>query len=182
MDVDTNIPQVQLGDGSGEDVHTGSIEHPALTTRPLILTSERVVEELLVRYSQLPWSREHLNLFRHYLFAANSWFVEVVGEAPVGLVYLTNITPTFCANLNVVFWDRKFGKARREVVRAVLKRAFDEFELTRIQSWIPVTNPTLQIEFRKCGMRAEGLARGAWRDENGDCDAVLYGMLRSECD
>lgn len=137
------------------------------------------VATLIQLYSDIDVPREPVELFKQHLLKRNdSWFVEV-GE--VGLIYLTNIVPTFAANFNVIFWDRRFGKARRSLCQQVIATGMNEFELTRVAAFVPETNvPLAQTELRKIGFQLEGKFVKAWRDEMGDCNLLAFGLLKEE--
>jgi len=98
----------------------------------------------------------------------------------VGLWYLTGIQLHFCANVNVVFWDKKFGRDRRDVVQYLCGNAFDMFDLQRLQAIVPAANRPLRTQLTRCGFREEGVLRNAWLDGSGVQDLHVLGMLRSE--
>lgn len=181
MDHDLDVLEVQRSEHDGADIHTFPEQPSVLTVEDLSLLRLEDVEvarEIVRQYTSLTIPRENVEFFKQHLFQRNdSWFVKV-GE--VGLVYLTNIVPTFTANLQVMFWDKRFGKNRRELVRNILATAFEEFALTRVGAFVPVTNrPLAEVELRKIGFVQEGVLRGAWREKE-DCDLVVFGLLRDE--
>lgn len=136
------------------------------------------VQELLEMYADMDVPREHFEIFKiNLLQRVDSWFVEA---SNIGLIYLTNIVPGFTANFHVIFWDKRFGANRREIVRNVLATAFSEFFLTRITALVPETNvPLAYTELKKIGFKHEGVMRKGWR-EVVDVDCVVYGLLKTE--
>jgi RimJ/RimL family protein N-acetyltransferase len=181
MDSYDDVLEVQRGEYGSVDLRVSSEQPIPLSDDDLSLlklTDVEQVQELIELYEEVDIPREHVTLFKqHLLQRTDSWFVQV---ADVGLIYLTNIVPSFTANLQVIFWDRRFGKNRRELVQHVLATAFDEFDLTRVQALVPESNaPLAKTELRKIGFTQEGVMRKAWRDEV-DIDLVLFGLLRNE--
>jgi RimJ/RimL family protein N-acetyltransferase len=146
--------------------------------RMLKLEDIEQVKGILELYADIDVPREHIAVFQqHLLQRSDSWFVEVVDT---GLIWLTNILPEFKADFNVIFWDRSFGADRRMLCRHVIATAIAEFDLTRVQSFTPVTNATLaEVALRKIGFVKEGVLRKAWRDKE-DCDLIVFGLLREE--
>lgn len=108
----------------------------------------------------------------------DAWFVEV---GNVGLVYLTFVVPESNANLNVMFWDGKLTRDRREAVKTILVTAFDLFQLPRITASCPVTNNPMRQMLSKIGFVLEGVARKGYRDVDGKyVDLVMFGVLDEE--
>lgn len=182
MDENADLLEMQCSVDDSVAVHTRS-EQPELLTEddlsPLVLTDEQRIKELVAAYESTSIPVEHVNLFKqHLLQRLDAWFVEV---ADVGLVYLTGIVPGFVANLQVIFWDKKFGKDRRELVQKVLATGFEEFALTRVNCFVPETNVTMAtVALRKIGFTQEGTMRKAWRDGNFDVDMLVFGLLKEE--
>jgi hypothetical protein len=127
-------------------------------------------------YSALKMPKSHEMVFAAALMAGDSWFVEA---GDVGLIYLTNVIPRFCAQLNVTFWDQKLHRNRQEVVKTVLAEAFEKFDLTKINASAPVTNVPLKSFYRKIGFIMEGTLRRMWTS-NPPQDMHVLGMLREE--
>ena len=67
-----------------------------------------------------------------------------------------------------------------EALRAVMDYLFDEVGMNRIEAKHDVYNPHSGGVMRKCGMRYEGTARQSDRNNQGICDLVTYGILRSD--
>jgi RimJ/RimL family protein N-acetyltransferase len=183
MDNYVDVLEVQHSEHDGSHFHTSAVESVPLTVDDLSLLrldDLEKVDEILQLYNETAVPRENITLFQQHLVQRlDSWFVAV---ADVGLIYLTNVIPTFSANLQVIFWDRKFGAVRRQLVQRVLGTAFQQFALTRVQALVPVTNKALATtEMRKIGFVQEGQLRKAWREEGEDHDMVVFSILRSEC-
>lgn len=182
MDNYTDVLEVLDVGGESNVVHLTSVEPTVLGEEDchlLRLDSFDKLEEILHQYRMLDIPRDALALFRYQLTEAkDAWFVEV-GDS--GLVYLTDIIPTFSANFKVVFWDKRIGKARRELMQRILVTAVREFELTRVQAFAPVTNaPLAEHVLSKVGFVKEGVLRKAWREEGEDVDVVVFSILREE--
>lgn len=180
MDNYTDILEIEPGELSSVDIRVGAEQSSLLTVSDLSLLQLEDLEqvrEIIELYAEMDLPRENVELFKqHLLQRVDSWFVQV---DEVGLIYLTNIVPSFTANLQVIFWDKKFGKNRRELVQAVLATGVEEFALTRISAFVPETNGALQIELKKIGFHHEGTLRKAWREAQ-DCDLLVFGLLSEE--
>jgi hypothetical protein len=182
MDDDSTVLEMQCSLSDDPPVR-GRPEQPRVVTVDdlslLTLTDTEGVKELIDRYLSCEVSKEHVELFKqHLLQRLDSWFVAV---NDVGLIYLTGIVPEFVANFQCIFWDRRFGANRRDMVQRVLATAFAEFELTRVSAFVPEVNHRLaEIELPKVGFKAEGKLRKAWREGAVDCDMHILGLLKEE--
>ena len=67
-----------------------------------------------------------------------------------------------------------------EALKAVMDFFFDEVGANRIESRHDPNNPHSGMVMKACGMRYEGTVRSADRNNQGLCDACLYGLLRSD--
>lgn len=153
--------------------------------RLLQLEDVEQVKDIIKLYSEIDVPRDHVELFKnHLLQRADSWFVDVSDDenTPLGLIYLTEIIPTFTAKFNVIFWDKKFGQGRRRLCQKVIATAFKEFELTRLSALTPEANrPLGEVALPKIGFHHEGTMRKAWRAPGvDDCDMLTFGLLRNE--
>lgn len=171
---------MQRSDDSGGDFRDRA-EQSRLTEDSLqVLRLEEIeqIQEIIRLYTDIEVPRPHVEVFKqHLLYRKDSWFVEVLD---CGLIYLTDIIPTFTANFHVIFWDKKFGADRRELCKNVLATAFAEFELTRVMSAAPEINATLAYTaLKKIGFVKEGVLRKAWREVQ-DFDLFIYGLLAEE--
>jgi len=137
------------------------------------------IRGILERYDALDIPKVHRNVFMEHLTSRrDAWFIEV---ADVGLIYLTFVVPRINANLNVLFWDGKLTRDRREAVKSVLVTAFDLYELPRISAACPVTNMPLRQMLNKIGFVLEGVARKGYVEPDGTyVDLVMFGVLDEE--
>ena len=67
-----------------------------------------------------------------------------------------------------------------EALTAVMDYLFDEVGMNRIEAKHDVNNPRSGAVMKKCGMRYEGTSRQSDRNNQGICDLVTYGILRSD--
>ena len=67
-----------------------------------------------------------------------------------------------------------------EALQAVMDFLFEEVGVNRIESRHDPRNPGSGKVMDKCGMQYEGLLRQSDWNNQGICDAVWYGLLRSE--
>ena len=67
-----------------------------------------------------------------------------------------------------------------EALSAVIDFFFDEVEVNRVECRHDPNNPNSGKVMQKCGMKYEGTMRSADRNNQGICDASLYGLLRSD--
>ncbi len=79
--------------------------------------------------------------------------------------------------LGRAFWGRGFMP---EALRAVIDYLFDTAEVNRIVATHDARNPNSGRVMRKAGLRFEGVMRGAGRNNQGVCDDVVYGLLRTD--
>ena len=69
-----------------------------------------------------------------------------------------------------------------EALNAVMDFFFEQVGVLRIQARHDPRNPNSGAVMRKCGMKYEGTLRRADRNNQGICDASVYGILREEYD
>jgi ribosomal-protein-alanine N-acetyltransferase len=69
-----------------------------------------------------------------------------------------------------------------EALQAVIAYLFEEVGYHRIESMHDPNNPNSGRVMRKCGMKYEGTAHAADRNNQGICDADYYAILRSDWD
>ena len=67
-----------------------------------------------------------------------------------------------------------------EALRAVIDYLFDTAGLNRIAACHDVNNPKSGRVMDKAGMKAEGVQRGAGRNNQGICDHIWHAILRSD--
>ena len=68
-----------------------------------------------------------------------------------------------------------------EALAAVIGFLFERVGCNRIESRHDVSNPHSGDVMRKCGMRLEGIARSADKNNQGICDVANYAILKSDC-
>ena len=98
-------------------------------------------------------------------------------------------------SISVVALDSAIGKAEigyclgklwwhqgimTEAVQAVMDFLFDEVGMKRIEARHDPRNPHSGAVMRKCGMQYEGTTRQSDRNNQGICDASIYGLLANE--
>jgi hypothetical protein len=157
-------------------------ERPVVKPEDLHLlrfTSLDQIQRIMERYDALQIPKDHRIVFLDHLTGRrDAWFVEL---GDVGLIYLTFVVPRVNAVLNVLFWDGKLTRDRREAVKSVLVTAFDMFELPRITAACPVTNQPLRQMLNKIGFVLEGVARKGYIEPDGKyTDLVMFGVLDEE--
>jgi ribosomal-protein-alanine N-acetyltransferase len=67
-----------------------------------------------------------------------------------------------------------------EALKAVMTFFFEQVGVLRIQARHDPRNPNSGAVMAKCGMKYEGTLRQADRNNQGICDAAVYGILREE--
>jgi ribosomal-protein-alanine N-acetyltransferase len=67
-----------------------------------------------------------------------------------------------------------------ESLAAVIRFFFEEVGMNRIEAAHDTNNPNSGLVMKKCGMRFEGIARSAARNNQGICDISRYAILRSD--
>jgi len=144
--------------------------------KPLVLETPEHAMQLVEQYAKLKLPRTSVEAFAATLIAKNAWFVQT-GE--VGLVYLSGIIPGYYGYLDVVFWDQKLHRNRKEVVKMVMAEAFEKFELMKISVSVPVSNVPLKSFYRDIGFVMEGTLRRMWPSQP-PTDLWVLGMLREE--
>lgn len=177
MDNNAAVSEVERGLDDEPAVHHRPVESELLI-RPLILTDVDVVKDILEKYSNLKAVKSNPLWFRAQLLERVDSYFATVGE--VGLLFLTDVVPEFTASFNLVFWDRKLGKARQAVILEFLRSCAEEFDLERIQATVPVLNRPLYAMLLRTGFKEEGLLRKAWREADGFHDVHILSILREE--
>ncbi len=75
------------------------------------------------------------------------------------------------------FWGRGIMP---EALRAVMDYLFDTVNLNRVAACHDVNNPKSGRVMEKAGMKAEGILRGAGKNNQGICDEVWYAALKGD--
>lgn len=74
-------------------------------------------------------------------------------------------------------WNQGYAT---EALRAVLRLAFHDMRIHRVEAQHEVDNPASGAVMRKCGMHREGTLRGRVYNKGRFSDVELYAMLRSD--
>ena len=111
------------------------------------------------------------------------WMIELkeIGQ-PIGSISVVNMDDRvekveigYCMGRN--WWHMGI---MTEALRAVIEFLFDDAGVNRIEARHDPRNPHSGGVMRKCGMKYEGTARQADRNNQGICDAAIYAILRSD--
>lgn len=97
----------------------------------------------------------------------------------VGILYLTHITPGFSALAHFAFWDRRL-KGREELIREMIKFAFEKYGFQRIESRVAMYAVPMLAAVERIGFTKEGRAREAVKRHGEWYDVNLYSILRRE--
>lgn len=178
MDRNGTVLDFQRSEPDGTSVRTDLVEPLLEQTKLLVLHTLEQTEEIRQRYAALRFPREHESQFMfHLLQDPTSWWVDVGGR---GVVYLTQVTPSANAYVNILFWDGKFCCEKRAVTQVVLGEAFEQFQLPRITALVQPQNKPLRDQFRRMGFALEGTLRNGARVQNGYTDLIMFGLLRED--
>lgn len=176
-----NLHHMQRERTIGNDIRLSSTRNGVTQLRPddlraLKLESPDQMKQLVDLYAGLKLPKLSAVTFAEALLSPNAWFVEA---GDVGLIYMTSIVPGWFGEINVAFWDQRLTMNRQEVVKTVMKEAFEKFDLKKISASAPVSNYPLKKFFRKIGFVQEGVLRRMW-PSNPPSDLHVLGMLREE--
>jgi hypothetical protein len=168
---------VHGGDANGDDLPAGSLKPEDLHLLRIVSLDQ--VRDILDKYQALNIPKEHHLIFAEQLTGRrDAWFIEAGDK---GLIYLTSVVPRLGATLNLLFWDGKLTKDRREAVRSVVAEAMELFALPRIGALCPYTNLPLRQVLKKIGFVLEGVARKGYLTPDGSyIDMFLYGVTSEE--
>jgi hypothetical protein len=183
MDQVSDLSEVQYGEPGDigvrparEQQRTGKLS--LSDCRLLQLHSVEEASDIINAYQALDIPKEAtFALIDHLTQRRDAWFVDVGGA---GLFYLTGIVLHFTANVNVVFWDKKFGRDRRDIVQCLSVRVFELFDLQRLQATVPASNVPLRTQLERAGFTVEGALRNGWYDAMGLQTLYVLGMVREE--
>lgn len=189
MDHDNDVPNVHWEFGEREDIHFDAPDSgpvaPFSELHELRLKTPNDVLRLMTAYAAIKVPRDPGDVFiNHLLTRTDSWFVEV---GDYGLIYMTNIVPGYWAQMNVFFWDKKLPAERVPLVQAVIKKAFELFDLHRISALVyfkmeregQVRSPLYRF-LRDVGMTREGILRRSYLWNNEIIDTAVLGILKGE--
>lgn len=177
MDIVEHLPEVLGSESDGNDLHPSPLRPEDL--RLLRIVSLEQVQDILQKYMMLDIPKEHHMTFANQLtHSRDAWFIEAGDK---GLIYLTSVIPRLNATLNMLFWDGKLTKDRREAVRSVVVEATELFELPRISALCPQTNLPLRQVLKKIGFVLEGVSRKGYLTPSGSyIDMFLFGVTSEE--
>lgn len=111
------------------------------------------------------------------------WMIELkeIGE-PIGSISVVSLCDDVCKAeigycIGRAWWHKGIVT---EAARAVVDYLFAEVGMNRVEAKHDVNNPHSGDVMKKCGMRYEGTARAANRNNQGICDTASYAILRRE--
>ena len=111
------------------------------------------------------------------------WAIELkeIG-APIGSISVVRQNrSTEAAEIGYCIGSRWWHKGIvSEAMTAVMHFLFGEVGMNRVSARHDPNNPHSGGVMRKCGMKYEGTLRAADRNNQGICDAAVYGILRSD--
>jgi diamine N-acetyltransferase len=127
------------------------------------------------------WFEDMLERKDDFLFAVEALIDGTwvhIGNVGLHRIDWKNRTATFGIALGEKsFWNRGFGT---DATRTMLRFAFDELNLNRVELEVFDDNPRAQRCYEKCGFRREGTRRQARFCEGGYHDAHIMAILREE--
>lgn len=106
---------------------------------------------------------------------------ERAGE-PFGSISVVNIAAkTECVEIGYCIGRAFWGKGvMTEALNAVIDFFFDQVGALRVQARHDPRNPGSGRVMEKCGMKYEGMLRGADRNNQGVCDVIFRGILADD--
>jgi hypothetical protein len=115
-------------------------------------------------------------------FHTNAVFLSVKsGEDEVGVAYVTNIIPSYSADFNFLFWDRR-TKGRQKLVLSIMEWFAEEFMIRRFELRCHALAFYALHRIYKIGAFYEGTKRKAWRYEDKIIDLHIFSILATEID
>ena len=103
-----------------------------------------------------------------------------IGE-PIGSLLVTTVGRAQSAHIGYCIGQKWWHKGiMHEAVQAVIKYLFEEVGYHRVEAMHDPNNPNSGRVMRKCGMKYEGTAHAADRNNQGICDADYYAILRDD--
>ena len=102
---------------------------------------------------------------------------DLIGTINLGNVEESCFMSDTCYMLSPQYWGQGI---MTEVLQAVLKYAFDEIELNRVQAEVFDGNVASVHVLTKCGMRFEGIARQKYYKKDTFIDTAQYAVLKSD--
>lgn len=129
------------------------------------------------------------------LMVINSWIADYGKEDTYQWMIVPKEMNVPIGSISVVEQNADIGKAEigycigkawwhqgmmTEALQAVMDFLFDEVGMNRLEARHDPRNPHSGAVMRKCGMKYEGTTRQAGRNNQGICDASIYGLLKDE--
>ena len=111
------------------------------------------------------WGIEHLESGKVIGTIGFMWYQRENNSAEVGY------------SLSRAYWNQGL---MTEALKAILKFAFTEMRLHRVEAQHEVDNPASGQVMRKAGLRYEGTLRGRLYNKGRHVDVALYAMLRED--
>lgn len=102
---------------------------------------------------------------------------ELIGTINLGNVEESCFMSDTCYMLSPQYWGKGI---MTEVLNAVLKYAFQEIELNRVQAEVFDGNEASACVLKKCGMQFEGIARQKYYKNERFIDTAQYAIIRSD--
>ena len=134
-----------------------------------IEVTRRIVESWVAQYEKID--------YYHWMIVLKD-----TGE-PIGSLISNTVGRAESAHIGYCIGKNWWHKGiMSEALRAVMQYLFEEVGYHRIESLHDPNNPHSGGVMRKCGMTYEGTSRQSDRNNQGVCDAALYGILRTEWD
>jgi hypothetical protein len=104
----------------------------------------------------------------------------VVLETETGILFLTDIDENLKAAAHVIFFDHRLSD-KIELIRSCLEWAFLQFNLQRIETFIPEFARTLKrVMENKIGFKYEGRMRNRMFYKGNLCDVFIHSILKEE--
>ena len=100
---------------------------------------------------------------------------------PIGSIMASTVGRAESAHIGYCIGKRWWHQGiMSETLKAVMDFLFDEIGYHRVEAMHDSNNPHSGGVMKKCGMKYEGTARQADRNNQGICDACYYGLLANE--
>ena len=96
-----------------------------------------------------------------------------------GILTLSSLKPGLRAEAHFTFWDHRLSP-RVELIRSCLVWAFLNFDLYRIEVFIPAMGHTLRRVLKKIGFKEEGTLRNRSWYKGQLIDAIILAVLRED--
>jgi RimJ/RimL family protein N-acetyltransferase len=113
----------------------------------------------------------------------HDWIIETLDDTPIGGISLVGIDPVhFRAELGISIGEKEYwsGGYGTEAIRVILRHAFTDLGLNRVQLIADHDNDRAIRCYEKCGFRHEGVLRGHRLRYGKPLDMVMMGVLKSD--